>query len=83
MTRQSRAASARPRRSPLAYRNRLTVKNKEPGYRYRVVNDVDDRVQQMLELGYELVSEDVEVGDKRVDTATSLGSVKYLCWTRY
>jgi len=79
MTRQSRVASARPRRAPLAYRNRLTIKNKEPGYRYRVVNDVDDRVLLMQERGYELVpADEVAVGDKRVDTATPLGSVKTL-----
>jgi hypothetical protein len=75
MTKQSTVASARPRRTPLNIRNRLTVRNQESGYRYRVVNDVEDRVAQLQEQGYEIVPQDkVQVGDKRVDNASSLGS---------
>lgn len=72
-------ASARPRRSPLAGRNRLSVKNREPGYVYRIVNDVDDRIAEFQEAGYEIVpqSEVGTVGDKRVDNATAPGSSSY------
>lgn len=69
-------ASARPRRTPLSQRNRLTVKNKDPGFVYRIVNDVDDRVEELLERGYELVPQAKvgRVGDKRVDDPTAPGS---------
>jgi hypothetical protein len=72
-------ASARPRRTPLSVRNRLSVKNKEAGYVYRVVNDIDDRVSQLQEQGYELVEKAAlgAVGDKRVDNTTSIGSIAH------
>ena len=56
-------------------RNRLTVRGKEPGYVYRIVNDTDDRIQQMQELGYEIVSDtSMQVGDKRIANPTQEGS---------
>lgn len=78
MARQStpQEASARPRRTPLAKRNRLEIKNKEPGYFYRIVNDVDDKVPLLVEQGYEIVP-DAKVGaagNRRVDSPTALGS---------
>ena len=72
--------SVRPRRSPLAGRNRLSVRNKEDGYIYRIVNsnlDSDpDRVNDLIERGYELVplEKTGPIGDKRVDNSTSPGS---------
>lgn len=77
MTRQSpSSASARTRRQPLAVRNRISVRNQEPGYIYRVVNDLDNRVEELVERGYEIVPQDkvVRGGDKRVDEASALGS---------
>lgn len=73
-------ASARPRRSPLSGRNRLEIKNKEPGYRYRIVNDVDDRVELLQERGYEIDSNARvgAVGSKRVDNPTAPGSASYI-----
>ena len=79
-TPNSAVASARPRRTPLAARNRLSVRNLEPGYHYRVVNanlETDpDRVNAFIEQGYEIVPRDKagQIGDKRVDTASALGS---------
>lgn len=72
-------ASARPRRTPLTRRNRLSVQNKEPGFVYRIVNDVDDRVSQMQESGYELCEKAQvgAIGDKRVDNTASIGSVAH------
>lgn len=67
-------ASARPKRVPLSGRNRLSVKDRDPNYVYRVVNDVDDRVERLQELGYE-IDPKAQVGDKRVDNSSSLGSV--------
>lgn len=69
-------ASARPRRTPVAKRNRLDVQNQEPGYRYRIVNDTDDRIPALQEMGYEIVP-DAKVGaagNRRVDSASALGS---------
>lgn len=65
--------SVRPRRTPLAMRNKLTVKNVDPNYQYRIVNDVEDRVEIFKERGYEIVT-DAQVGDSRVDKPSSLGS---------
>ena len=80
MARQStQEASARPKRVPLSVRNRLSVRNKEPGYVYRIVNDVDDRVSQLQEQGYELCTKEQvgAIGDKRVDNTASIGSVAH------
>jgi hypothetical protein len=76
----SQVASARPRRSPLSGRNRLSIKNKEPGYVYRIVNDVDDRVTLLQEQGYEICTKESVgmIGDKRVDNASSVGSSSVL-----
>lgn len=65
--------SVRPRRTPLTMRNKLTVKNVDPNYQYRIVNDVEDRVELFKERGYEIVT-DAQVGDSRVDKPSSLGS---------
>lgn len=66
----------RPRRTSInGTRNRLNVRGKEDGYVYRIVNDIDDRVQIFQEMGYEIVTdESVTVGDKRVATATQEGT---------
>jgi hypothetical protein len=71
----SKAPSGRPQRTPVGTRNILTVKGKDPAFEYRIVNDVDDRIAQFLEAGYELVDDEtVQVGDKRVNAPTSLSS---------
>lgn len=72
----SKVPSGRPTRTPVGQRNILTVKGKDPNFHYRIVNDLDDRVAQFLEAGYELVEDTVEVGDKRVNAASALGSKK-------
>jgi len=66
----------RPRRTSInGTRNRLNVRGKEPGYVYRIVNDIDDRIQTFQEMGYEIVTDkEVSVGDKRVANPTQEGS---------
>ena len=66
----------RTRRTPInGIRNRLNVRGQEPGYVYRIVNDVDDRVTTFQEMGYEVVTDKtVSVGDKRVANPTQEGS---------
>ena len=68
--------TARTRRSPInGVRNRLNVRGQEPGYVYRIVNDIEDRVQSLQKMGYEIVNDKgVTVGDKRIANPTQEGS---------
>lgn len=72
-------ASARPRRASLSRRNRLDVKDRDPNYHYRIVNDIDDRVSRLQEIGYEIAPKERvgALGDKRVDDASPLGSAAH------
>lgn len=65
---------SRPRRTPIGARNRLEIKNRDPNYHYRIVNDTDDgRVEYFKELDYEVDTTAV-VGRKRVDVPSAIGS---------
>lgn len=67
--------AVRPKRTPINKRDILTLKGKEPGYVYRIVNDTGDRIEALKEQGYEMVqASDVRVGDKRINAATPEGS---------
>jgi len=56
-------------------RNVLNITGKEPGFVYRVVNDTGDRIEQLKEIGYEIVEDTkVQVGDRRVANPTKEGS---------
>lgn len=69
------AQRGRAKRTPINGRNILSVTNKEDGFQYRFVNDVGDRVEIFKERGWELVeAKDVRIGDRRVESASSLGS---------
>ena len=71
----SKAPAGRVTRVPVGQRHKLTVKGKDPAYEYRVVNDVDDRVAQFLDGGYEIVDKDThDVGDKRISVGSVVGS---------
>lgn len=69
-------ADSRTRRTPInGIRNKLSVRGKEPGFEYRIVNDIDDRIEMMKERGYEIVTDaGVSVGDKRIANPTQEGS---------
>ena len=58
MTKETIAKAPRERvkRVPVGSRNRLEVIGKSPDYVYRIVNDVDDRVELFKAAGYEVVS---------------------------
>lgn len=79
MARTPSVASARPQRASLGKRDRLAIKNKEDGFVYRIVNDVDDRVEQLKGVGYEVctVEQVGAIGNKRVDNTSSLGSAAH------
>ena len=68
--------TTRTRRTPInGIRNKLNVRGKEPGFEYRIVNDIDDRIELMKERGYEIVTDSsVSVGDKRIANPTQEGS---------
>jgi hypothetical protein len=71
----AKAPSGRVRRTPVGRRNVLTLSGKEPGYEYRYVNDIGDRVQQFLDAGYELVeAKNVQIGDSRIGRPSAEGS---------
>lgn len=80
MTRElaQKAQSVRPKRTPLGQRNRLSVKDQDPNYVYRIVNTTDssgaDRIESFKEAGYEVVEKPGTVGDKRVDVSSGLGN---------
>ena len=74
-TTAKKSASARVKRTPVTERQVLSVKGKEPGYVYRIVNDLGDRVSQFQEQGYELVDDkDVKVGDRRIAQVKAEGT---------
>jgi hypothetical protein len=71
----AKAPAGRVRRTPVGRRNVLTVSGKEPGYVYRVVNDVGDNVQRYINAGYEFVeAKDVTIGDTRIGAPAATGS---------
>jgi hypothetical protein len=75
----AKAPAGRVTRTPIGTRNILTVKGKDPAYEYRIVNDVEDRITQFQDAGYEIVQNDaVDVGDKRASNGTAIGSAKTL-----
>ena len=59
-------AKDRPRkRIPISVRNVLKWDNIEEGYKYRFVNDIENRIEQFKEAGYEAVESPNVVGDQR------------------
>lgn len=72
---QTGKVARRSQRAPLNGRNILSVSNKEPGFVYRFVNDIGDRVEIFKERGWELVdAKDVRIGDRRVEGGGVVGS---------
>lgn len=73
-------SSERPRRSPLAQRNRLSLRDRDANYHYRLVNvnleNDPDRVESLIEQGYEIVPSKKAgtTGDVKVDTPSPVGS---------
>jgi hypothetical protein len=65
---------ARPKRTPLGQRNRLSFGDQDPNYVYRVINDQDERLKQAQEAGYEFVISNERLGDKRVAEAGAVDS---------
>lgn len=63
------------RRTPASgARDKLTVYGKDPNFVYRWVRNDEGRIQWFQERGYEVVTQDLEVGQKTVDSGSKLGS---------
>ena len=61
----------RAKRVPISgSRNVLTVEGQDNDFVYRWVNDKDGRIDRFKAAYYELVKDDVKVGDKTVDSAS-------------
>lgn len=70
----AKAPRGRVRRTPVGTRSRLGVRNKDPKFVYRIVNDLDGRVDQFIEAGYEVCNGDETIGDSRVNLPKKEGS---------
>src|SRR3990167_1792881 len=69
------ARRSRRSRSPInGRRNILTVKGLAPGMVGRWVDNTPERVEQLMERGYEPVRESVEVRDISIDSGAKLGA---------
>lgn len=64
----------RQRVRPSGPRDKLTVYGKDPNFVYRWVRNDEGRIQWFQERGYEVVTQDLEVGQKTVDSGSKLGS---------
>ena len=72
----SKAPAGRPKRIPVGSRNRLDVIGKDPNFVYRIVNDVDDRIERFKQAGYELVDvNESRLSSQRVGTGTPEGTM--------
>ena len=69
----------RTRRTPVdGARDILAVRNQDPNYVYRWIAEDPQRpgrVEYLKDKGYEVVTDDMEVGHKAVDRNTKVGSV--------
>jgi hypothetical protein len=76
----AKVPSGRVKRTPITVRNRLSIKEQDPNYVYRVVNvtdaegNVTNNYEARLAQGYEIDPSNQKVGDSRVDNPSSLGS---------
>ena len=66
-------ATNRPKRVPIGTRDVLTFA-RIPGYKTRVVNDVEDRIERFKAAGYEIVKSDEMLGDRACGVSGSIGS---------
>jgi hypothetical protein len=74
-----KAPEVRVRRNPVEGRNRLKIRGTDPDFEYRVVNDLDDRINEFLDAGWVFeTSEDIRVGDSRIDDHSKLGKVRVI-----
>lgn len=56
-------------------RNVLTISNIDPAYKYRWVNDTEARLERFKLAGYEFVTHDATIGERKVDSSDGVGSL--------
>ena len=56
------------------HRDIMTVKGQDPDYVYRWVNDIDNRIERFKEGGYETVAQEVEIGERTVNSSEAPSS---------
>lgn len=71
---KTKVPEGRVTRQPMTRRNRLDVKDQDPNFQYRIVNDTDDRIEAFKAAGYEVVERPGKTSDARVDTPANVGS---------
>ena len=69
----TRPDRSKPVRTPLGTRNRLTFKNLDPDYKYRMISDKDGRLQRAQDGGYEFVESTEGLGDQMAAEASKMG----------
>ena len=71
------APEGRVTRIPVGARQILQVRDRDPNFHYRIVNDIKNgsRIQQFKDAGYEFV-DSVDTKTGRVDQASDMGSNK-------
>ncbi len=75
MAKTQEVTKPRVKRVPVSGpRDILSVATQDPNYFYRWVNDTRGRVQRFLDGGYEVVVQDLEVGQSTVDRGSNIGS---------
>lgn len=64
--------SERPTRVPInGLRDKMSVRGQQPGWHYCWVNE--DKVDRYISGGYEFVTHEVQVGDRKIDNASMIG----------
>lgn len=71
-----KAPKGRVVRQGLLRKDKFRIKDIDPNYHYRMVNDIDDRIEDLKDLGYELVDQSISTGASNVDNASSQTSSK-------
>lgn len=74
----AKVPSGRVQRTSLKPKGKMYVAGKDPDYEYRFVNNLDGKVEQRAEDGWEVVTkaELKQVGDKRVDNPSTEGAAQ-------
>lgn len=75
-TEGTKRAERQRKRVPISGdRDILTVIGRDPKFVYRLVNDIDNRIQRFQDAGYDFVTHEVQIGDAGVQSSDNKGGV--------